>query len=38
MIAVLFADYLIIYLVNGWIDAGKILLFTGVFVVGYAAI
>lgn len=37
-LAVLFADYLIIYLVNGWIDAGKILLFTGIFAVGYAVI
>lgn len=37
-LAVLFADYLIIYFVNGWIDTGKILLFTGIFVVGYAVI
>lgn len=35
---VLFADYLIIYLVNGWIDVERILTFAGVFVTGYVAV
>lgn len=35
---VLYLDYLMIYLVNGWIAQGwqPLLVFTGVFVVGYA--
>ena len=34
----LYLDYLMIYLVNGWIAEGvkPLLIFTGVFVVGYA--
>lgn len=37
---VLYLDYLMIYLVNGWIPGGTkpLLIFTGVFVAGYAII
>lgn len=37
---VLYLDYLMIYLVNGWIAVGlqPLLIFTGVFVAGYAVI
>lgn len=37
---VLYAGYLATYLVNGWLEQGKlpILVFTGIFVVGYLAI
>lgn len=33
--AVLFADYILIYLLNGWIKPAQILLFTGIFFGGY---
>ena len=32
---VLFADYILIYLLNGWIKPAQILLFTGIFFGGY---
>lgn len=37
---VLYLDYLMIYLVNGWIADGlmPLLIFTGIFVAGYAAV
>lgn len=37
---VLYLDYLMIYLVNGWIAEGiqPLLIFTGIFVLGYAVI
>lgn len=37
---VLYLDYLMIYLVNGWIAGGTapLLIFTGIFVVGYALV
>lgn len=37
---VLYLDYLMIYLVNGWIASGAqpLLIFTGIFVVGYALV
>lgn len=37
---VLYISYLLIYLINGWLEAGKIsiLVFSGVFVVGYLVI
>lgn len=37
---VLYLDYLLIYLVNGWIPGGTkpLLIFTGIFVAGYAVI
>ncbi len=34
----LFADYLVIYLLNGWIGWGQIALFCGIFLAGYAAV
>lgn len=38
--AVLYLDYLIVYLMNGWLknDAGPILVFTAVFFAGFALI
>lgn len=36
--AVLFADYILIYLLNGWIKPAQILLFTGIFFGGYFAV
>jgi hypothetical protein len=37
---VLYISYLITYLVNGWLNIGKIpiLVFSGIFIVGYFAI
>lgn len=37
---ILYADYILIYLVNGWLKSQllPVLIFTGVFVVGYAVI
>ena len=35
---VLFADYILIYLLNGWIKPTQILLFTGIFFGGYFAV
>lgn len=37
---VLYADYILIYLVNGWLKSQllPILIFTGIFLVGYAVI
>lgn len=35
---VLFADYILIYLLNGWIKPAQILLFTGIFFGGYFAV
>ena len=37
-VSVLYADYLIIYLVNGWLPPVWILPFTGIFLAGYFAI
>ena len=34
----LYADYIIIYSVNGWIDVSHILLFTVIFFAGYAVV
>ena len=34
----LYADYIIIYRVNGWIDVSHILLFTAIFFAGYAVV
>ncbi|MBR3904817.1 MAG: DUF3021 domain-containing protein [Clostridia bacterium] len=38
--AVLYLDYLIVYLMNGWLknDAGPILVFTAIFFAGFALI
>lgn len=36
--AVLYADYLLIYLVNGWIPREGIWLFTGIFAAGFALV
>lgn len=38
--AVLYLDYLIVYLMNGWLknDAGPILIFTAIFFAGFALI
>jgi len=36
--AVLYADYLGIYLLNGWIPVDKVWIFTVIFVAGFAAI
>lgn len=38
--AVLYAGYLVTYLINGWLELGMtpILVFTGIFVLGYLAI
>ncbi len=37
-LAVLYADYLAIYLINGWLGREKILLFTLFFALGYAVV
>lgn len=37
-LAVLYADYLVIYLINGWLGREKILIFTLFFALGYAAV
>lgn len=37
-VSVLYLDYLVIYLVNGWLPAAWILPFTGLFLLGYFAI
>ena len=36
--AVLYVDYLVFYLINGWITADKILIFTVIFALGFVAI
>ena len=36
--AVLYADYLLIYLFNGWLPSHKILAFTVIFLVGFLVI
>ena len=36
--AVLYVDYLVFYLINGWIAADKILIFTVIFALGFIAI
>lgn len=36
--AVLYADYAVIYLVNGWIDKSMLLLFTLIFVAGFIVV
>lgn len=35
---VLYADYLLVYLLNGWIVPGSILTFTAIFLAAYAVI
>ena len=35
---ILYADYIIIYLANGWIAADRIPLFTAIFLLGYALV
>ena len=35
---VLYVDYLVFYLLNGWIPANKIWIFTSIFVVGFLVI
>lgn len=36
--AVLYFDYLVVYLINGWLPYSQILMFTLIFIIGFALI